>query len=259
MDPSPSPWEEALDIDDSDLSPTPLPLSLSVLRPCRQRLHHQTQVSLPPPQNQNPPHPLSSSSFSCRLIPGPAGAVQAAMHRRRNFNSGNFPFRTDNNTNCNNPISTQEYFRRIDYDSARDDDFTSNSWVLANDFVRSQCKVDGVSSSTPLDSVKKCPASDRVPLVVAIIQSSTPNGLGDLMITLKDPTGTIGATIHRKVLSQEEFAKDISVGAVMILQKVATFSPSRTAHYLNITLNNVIKAQSLAFCAHDKPPYIPKA
>lgn len=61
------------------------------------------------------------------------------------------------------------------------------------------------------------------------------------MVTLKDPTGTVAGFIHRKVLSEGEFTKDISVGSVLILQKVAIFAPSRSAHYLNITLGNVVK------------------
>ncbi|XP_065625380.1 uncharacterized protein LOC136065741 [Quercus suber] len=65
-----------------------------------------------------------------------------------------------------------------------------------------------------------------------------------MMVTLKDPTGSINASIHHKVLSEGEFAKDISVGAVLVLQKVALFSPSRSAHYLNITLSNLVKVIS---------------
>lgn len=88
----------------------------------------------------------------------------------------------------------------------------------------------------------------------------------------------MGASIHRKVLLDEEFGKIISVGAVLVLKKVsfsfyihhisihamnindakhgtlsnyyyyyfyffqvAVFAPSRSAYYLNITLNNVVK------------------
>lgn len=41
-----------------------------------------------------------------------------------------------------------------------------------------------------------------------------------LKFWLQDPTGTIGASIHRKALSEGEFGKNISVGAVLVLQKV---------------------------------------
>lgn len=41
-----------------------------------------------------------------------------------------------------------------------------------------------------------------------------------LKFWLQDPTGTIGASIHRKALSEGDFGKSISVGAVLVLQKV---------------------------------------
>ena len=110
-----------------------------------------------------------------------------------------------------------------------------------------------------------------------------------LKFWLQDPTGTIGATIHRRAISEGEFGKRISVGAVLVLQKVgvshlllefhitlnadfpllscdletsvtisnvgmtneclfyqvAVFSPSRSACYLNVTLNNIVKVHSL--------------
>lgn len=36
----------------------------------------------------------------------------------------------------------------------------------------------------------------------------------------QDPTGTIDASIHHRVISEGIFGKDLSVGAVLILQKV---------------------------------------
>lgn len=62
-----------------------------------------------------------------------------------------------------------------------------------------------------------------------------------MLITLKDPTGTIGGSINHKVMEEPEFGRNISVGAVLLLQQVAVFSPFPRAHYLNITLNNVVK------------------
>ncbi|XP_062115225.1 uncharacterized protein LOC133829534 [Humulus lupulus] len=82
--------------------------------------------------------------------------------------------------------------------------------------VDDNCTIPG----TPLSSIKNGFHNDRVARVVAIVKSCTPNGLGGLMVTLKDPTGTIGASIHRKVLSEGEFGKNISIGTVLILQKV---------------------------------------
>ncbi|XP_024022168.1 uncharacterized protein C17orf53 homolog [Morus notabilis] len=220
------PWE-ALDIDDSD---TPF------LRPCKR--HNQdlpilSQSSSSPSQSQQPkPSPPSPP-----LIPGPAGAVQAAMHRRARKD---WSFAGDED-----PIPTQEYIRKVLENGDvcdDDDDFTSNPWLSALDFVQREGNM--AISGTPPRSIKKGIHTDKVDWVVALIKSCTPNGLGDLMVTLKDPSGTMGASIHRKVLLDEEFGKIISVGAVLVLKKVAVFAPSRSAYYLNITLNNVVKVMS---------------
>ncbi|KAH7549406.1 hypothetical protein JRO89_XS13G0026500 [Xanthoceras sorbifolium] len=204
----PQPWE-LLDLDlDLDLDSLLVPskrknplLSLSsptktikTLEPCSLR-----------PQSQSRFHPT-------RLVPGPAGAVQSAMHRKLFMGSVG-----------EEPISTQEYIRRAVEDPGHeDDDFSRGPWLFAVEFVRCEGLVgsDGVAIGTPLSLIKTGIKSDKVNQIVAIVKSSTPNGLGDMMVTLKDPTGTIDASIHRKVFTEGEFGKDISVGAVLILQKV---------------------------------------
>ncbi|XP_058732416.1 uncharacterized protein LOC131603954 [Vicia villosa] len=198
------PWE-ALDIDDSDLS--------NFLRPCNNR-PSQTLTTDPP------------------LIPGPAGAVQAAMIQRRTLGASN-------------PLPTQEFVRRVvqnGHDTDRD--FTSNPWLSAFQFLQSS-QVD-VASFTKLSSIKKQHRNGegRVSRVVAVVKSCNPNGFGDMTVTLKDPTGTIGASIHRKVFTEGEFRKDITVGSVILLQKVAVFCPNGFNFYLNITLGNIVKVFS---------------
>ncbi|XP_065851277.1 uncharacterized protein [Euphorbia lathyris] len=251
------PWEEALDLDDSDLPS---------LRPSKR--HHQPattsaavfasqpfirRCSLPQSSqnsqnilSQNPENLLSQShsepTVSPRLIPGPAGTVQAAMLRRRkNPNDG--IVRDDFEQEL---IPTQEYIRRAVEDGIEDDDdFACAPWISAVDFIRHRGLVDEDGAiGVPLSAIKSGFNMDKVAQVVAVVKSCTPNGLGGLMVTLKDPTGTIDATIHGRVLAEEEFGKNISIGAVIILKKVSIFSPSRSAHYLNITPNNMVKVFS---------------
>ncbi|RDX91245.1 putative protein C17orf53, partial [Mucuna pruriens] len=177
---------------------------------------------------------------SSTVIPGPAGAVQAVMRNRRR----------------DDPLPTQEFLRRVDRES--DSDFNSNPWLSALQFLRSQGMVEGddVAHGTPLISVKN---ADRVALVVGVVKSCTPNGFGDMTVTLKDPTATVSASVHRKVFAQGEFMKDITIGSVLVLQKVAVFSPTRSSCYLNITLHNIVKvfskdsgppSQQLTYPAH---------
>ncbi|KAJ8536082.1 hypothetical protein K7X08_034483 [Anisodus acutangulus] len=244
------PWE-ALDVDDSDLH--------SLLRPCK-RLHQNPNLStstLSSPELLTPPFqsPETSSQLENfhnqlqspppqRLIPGPAGAVQAAMlqrtHDRQCHNSMS--------SQGENPIPTQEYIRRaVENSSDFDYDFQSNPWLCALEFVGTE---NGKIPCSPLSSVNKCLKAARVDQVVAVVKSCTQNGLGGLMVTLKDPTGSIGASIHHKVLSKSQHGKDICIGSVLVLQKVAVFCPSSSAYYLNITLGNLTKV----FCKESGPP-----
>nr|GFA10875.1 hypothetical protein [Tanacetum cinerariifolium] len=51
--------------------------------------------------------------------------------------------------------------------------------------------------------VKKFLKNGKLEKVVEIINSCTPNALGDLTVTLKDLSGTISSTIHYKVLTED--------------------------------------------------------
>ncbi|GJU03748.1 hypothetical protein Tco_1114086 [Tanacetum coccineum] len=77
--------------------------------------------------------------------------------------------------------------------------------------------------------------------VVAIVKSCSPNALGDLNVTMKDLSGTIPGTVHHKVIGEGGYAKDITVGAAMILANVSIFTSKPLEHYLNITMRNVVK------------------
>ncbi|GJS45222.1 hypothetical protein Tco_0595343 [Tanacetum coccineum] len=77
--------------------------------------------------------------------------------------------------------------------------------------------------------------------VVAIVKSCSPNALGDLNVTMKDLSGTIPGTVHHKVIGKGGYAKDITVGAAMILANVSIFTSKPLEHYLNITMRNVVK------------------
>ncbi|KAG8388036.1 hypothetical protein BUALT_Bualt02G0083400 [Buddleja alternifolia] len=240
-------WE-ALDVDDSDLP--------SLLRPCKHRRRSTsptakalTSQSL---SEENHPQPPVSTSCLLRTIPGPAAAVQAAMLRKNlDRQHHNFSHTTQehhnpvpvgfnhNNSYNDGVISTQDYIRRAMEDTSEfDDDFTRHPWISALQFLGAE---DGVIRSTPISSIKKCLNAGKVDQVVAVIKTCTPNGLGGLKVMLKDPTGTVGGSIHHKVLCENEFGKNITIGAVLILQKVAIFAPVRSAHYLNITSRNLVK------------------
>nr|GEY34006.1 hypothetical protein [Tanacetum cinerariifolium] len=190
LNPNTDQWEESLDIDDSDLRPTP------VLRPCNNhhKRRHTTQTqTLISSQNSNSDN---SAEKPVRIIPGPAGIIQAAKLRKiADIREGD--------EEC--VMATQDYIRKVVEDPEEDEDFKRGPWV------------------------------------VAVIKSATPNALGDMTVTLKDPKGTISGTIHHKVLTEAEFGKGICAGSALILHNVSVFSPKPSAHYLNITKRNLVK------------------
>ncbi|KAJ9542455.1 hypothetical protein OSB04_028961, partial [Centaurea solstitialis] len=251
-------WEEALDVDDSDLH------SLPLLRPCKQQRRHRDQTNPPPtaadlplpqtldsspkspsqtdnslPQNFNdvsqyesppPPPPLPPS----RVIPGPAGIVQAAKLLKTRDNDRVRVLGQEE------VMATQEYIRRVVEDPEEDADFKLTPWLSAMEF----CSGDGVWNSVGsahLGDIKGYLKNGKLDQVVAVVKSCAPNALGDLMVVLKDPTGTVSGTIHHKVVTEGEFGKGSFVGSVLVLHKVSVFSPSRSAHYLNITKRNLVK------------------
>ncbi|XP_072998586.1 uncharacterized protein [Typha latifolia] len=234
-------WEEAIDIDDSDL-PSLLP-SFPALLPCSQlprpsqalapnpspssrpspvRPNSPTSVSGSQPRDSPPGSIIAASSFP-HLIPGPAGAVQAAMHR------------------MSAAVESGPRLEGIDKPGDRldldedDADFKMNPWLFALGFLGEDC-----GSVSTIGSIKTRTV-DRAPLVVGVVKCCTPNGLGDLFLTLKDPTGTIDASLHRRVILEGNFGSDISIGCILILKKVVVFSSARSVCYLNITLDNVVK------------------
>ncbi|CAD5314962.1 unnamed protein product [Arabidopsis thaliana] len=239
-------WE-ALDLGDSELP--------SFLRPCKRK--SPTRSLQPHAQQQNPkagfnsntnhrptlrrcssPDKFLEESYSRSLIPGPAGVVQVAIRRKMNKDPKSF-------NEHGEPIPTQEFLRKAaEEPDWEDKDFSEDPWVSTVDYIRSEGLLSngGNAIGTPVSEIKRrCDSWGKVDQVVAIVKTCTPNGLGDVMVTLKDPTGTIDASVHRKVISESEFGRDIRVGAVVILKQVAVCAPSRSSTYLNITLKNISK------------------
>ncbi|CAN6927394.1 unnamed protein product [Brassica oleracea] len=230
-------WE-ALDLGDSELP--------SFLRPCKRKSPSRpplqpTTPRLNPKTNHQtlgrcssrPEDRFLEDSYSRSLIPGPAGTVQVAIRRKMNKDPKSFDEQGE-------PIPTQEFICKAAEEPDWDDkDFSEDPWVSAVEGLLSN---GGRAIGTPLSEIKSvCCSWGKVDQVVAIVKTCTPNGLGDIMVTLKDPTGTIDASVHRKVISDSEFGRDIRVGAVVILNKVAVCAPSRSSRYLNITLKNISK------------------
>ncbi|KOM43067.1 hypothetical protein LR48_Vigan05g067100 [Vigna angularis] len=157
------------------------------------------------------------------VIPGPAGVIEAAMLNRQ----------------VNENIPTQEFLSDI-AKASFDRDFTCNAWLWAEKFIDIhglliKHEVEHIST---LDSLR---GTCKLSLLRCIVKACEHNGLGDMKITIRDPTGTVKASVHHKAIDHPEIGIHLKVGSVIILQDVSIFSPIRETYYLNITLRNIVK------------------
>ncbi|KAG2402006.1 uncharacterized protein HKW66_Vig0258780 [Vigna angularis] len=95
-----------------------------------------------------------------------------------------------------------------------------------------------VEHISTLDSLR---GTCKLSLLRCIVKACEHNGLGDMKITIRDPTGTVKASVHHKAIDHPEIGIHLKVGSVIILQDVSIFSPIRETYYLNITLRNIVK------------------
>nr|GEY99776.1 hypothetical protein [Tanacetum cinerariifolium] len=165
-----------------------------------------------------------------RIIHGPVGILQKALARKK----ADVQARGRDNI-----LTTHEYVRKVNKDVSVDDHFMQGPWLQAIVYLHGE----GFIVSGCLDDMKKHCIKGKLKLVVGVVKSYTPNSLRDMTVTLKDPTSTIGGTIHYKVFQNEDdgYAKSIKVGYVLILRNFSAWTPKPSQNYLNITIKNIIK------------------
>ncbi|GKE85552.1 zf-CCHC domain-containing protein [Tanacetum coccineum] len=186
---------DVINIDDSDLHLTP------VLSPSK-----STRVE-----------PSPSTPNAVRIIPGPAGIVQAAKLLKQ----------IDILLGLDGAVlSTQEYMKKVVDDVGEDEDFKSGSWISATDYV----KTNGGTVSGCLGDINNFLINEKLDKVVAIVKSCSPNVFGDLTVTMKDLSGTIPGTIHHRVIGDGGYGNDITVRAALILANVSVFTPKPSMH-----------------------------
>ncbi|XP_072042820.1 homologous recombination OB-fold protein-like [Amphiura filiformis] len=86
-------------------------------------------------------------------------------------------------------------------------------------------------------SLKQLPRK-QVPNLCVMIRQITQTGF-DACVMLKDPSGEMQGTLHRKIV--EDYQADLKPGSVMVLRKVGVLSPTIRNHYLNITHSNLVQ------------------
>nr|GEZ80088.1 hypothetical protein [Tanacetum cinerariifolium] len=128
---------------------------------------------------------------------------------------------------------------KVNEDVSEDDHFMQGPWLQAIVYLHGEWViVSGCLGDMKIHCIK-----GKLELVVRVVKSCTPNSLGDMTVTLKDPTCTMGGTIHYKLFKNEDdgSAKSIKVGSVLILRNVYVLTPKPSQHYLNITIKNIVK------------------
>ncbi|GJR17099.1 transposase, MuDR, MULE transposase domain protein [Tanacetum coccineum] len=140
-----------------------------------------------------------------RIILDPTGIFQTdRIHKLNNFNDS----------------PTLEYVRKLIDDVSEADDFKRRSWIMALEFINDNGEIGGGCFGDIKSYLKK----EKLEKVVAIITSCTQNVLGDINVTLKDPSGTMSGTIHYKVLLDDGYDKAIKVGSALILHNFELLS-----------------------------------
>ncbi|XP_017441075.1 uncharacterized protein LOC108346510 [Vigna angularis] len=155
-----------------------------------------------------------------------------------------------NRTGTEEPKSTQEFARDV-AQATYERDFNSNAWKWAQMFIEHHGLVtDGKFEN--VNSLQEVKSAKVLPFVACILKECKPNGLGDMQLTVKDPTATMKASLHKKVLEDPQIADNIGVGSVMLLNLVHPFATCPQNYYLNITHRSIVKV----FPANVCPPTI---
>nr|GEV08526.1 hypothetical protein [Tanacetum cinerariifolium] len=156
-----------------------IPIKINVFVWCARRDFLPTRVNL----SRREEKPV-------RIIPGPAGIVQAAkLCKQADIQEGR----------DKSVLSTQEYIRKAVEDVGEDEDFKGESWVSVVEFVNAN---EGIVNGC-LGNIKNYFKNGKLEQVVAIINSCTADALGNLTMTHKDLSSSISGTIHYKVINEE--------------------------------------------------------
>ncbi|GKC91756.1 hypothetical protein Tco_1152405 [Tanacetum coccineum] len=124
----------------------------------------------------SPIHPFGGEN-AVRIIPGPAGILQAAKLRKTTeIREGGHE--------CVMP--THEYVRKIIEDASEDDHFTRGPWLSVIQYLDAEW---GITSGC-FGDIKTFCKNEKLENVVTLIKSCTSNALGELRVKhIKDHVG----------------------------------------------------------------------
>ncbi|CAN8243103.1 unnamed protein product [Cochlearia groenlandica] len=186
--------------------------------------------------------PSQRAEIQTCLISGPAQPIQRGLFRKR-VHDGKV-LRGESSQ----ARPTQDFIREVINEPQKGDhDFSSPRWTSTIDYMLREGTHNHRTTPfwTQITEIQ-CPRSQfvKVKKVVAMLSNASPNGQGDLLVTLKDPSGIIEGTMHHNILNNEEYRVNTGVGAVVILKNVYVTRFNMNSKYLNITERNVVKVGS---------------
>ncbi|KAL5037995.1 mRNA-decapping enzyme subunit 2 [Batrachochytrium dendrobatidis] len=157
-------------------------------------------------------------------IPGPAGALMDMLEQQH----------VPENSQST-PSQRQEKRARTRAEcSAHDQDFISTAWMnMRQVFPEYDSKLHGIAAAL---SGKHASEDSKINQLVVLIREVDKSDL-DAGALFKDPSGEIRGTIHRDVF--ETFPDALVPGAVLELNSVSIFKPTRRSRYLNVTIANI--------------------
>ncbi|XP_033639444.1 uncharacterized protein LOC117299940 isoform X1 [Asterias rubens] len=182
----------------------------------------------------------ATSHTRVRKFPGPAGVLPQLMEGQK-LNDLSELVSPETTQDVPKSGSTKSKF--IPSEDDGEADFSHGAWKrmkvdldLEDDNQHSILAKNNIALLLRKASLKQL-TKNKVPHLCVMIKSITINT--DASVVLRDPTGEIQGTIHRRLI--EEHQAELKPGCVLVLRQVGVLSPSLRNHYLNITPSNLIQ------------------
>lgn len=202
-----------------------------------------------PSKPSNTPALSRSATRVKRKFPGPAGVLPKLA-----------PGQSIDQIKLPSPSPLPPYFtprRRVmvpvtnTLDTSLEDDtldFTRGPWVA----MTTELELDSAQSHDDLSQYniaamlkkanKRRLKKGKIPYLKVLLKTITHSGISATAV-VKDPTGEMLGTFHCQVIKDHK--DDLVPGCGLILRQVSVLTPSPRRHYLNITLDNIVRLYSL--------------
>ncbi|XP_019851238.1 PREDICTED: endochitinase A-like [Amphimedon queenslandica] len=180
-----------------------------------------------------------------RKFPGPAGCLPPLDSVKRLDDTSTASVVSSGGTPASTPLRKSHVSVIYDYSDHQFDDFNQSSgpWAImrseldVNDPLTSAILNANIASIIRQASKKELP-NGKVPHLCALVKSIVTSTKSATAL-LQDPSGEMHAAVH--ILVMEEYKDEFVEGSVAILRQVSVFSPSSRKHYLNVTLDNIVR------------------